>query len=226
LLSKLTIFSLFEVENDSKKIYIIRHGETDFNRLGIVQGSGVDTDLNEKGKQQALAFFEHFKNESFDKIYSSTLKRTHQSVIHFIEKGLKWSQHDGLNEISWGKREGKTPDASDNKYFAEITQNWTNGETHLKFEDGESPQEVSERQMAFLNLILQEKSEKKILIAMHGRALKILLSKIIHNDLSKMDSFDHTNLCLYLLTYNYSTNLFELILENDTTHLNSLKNTQ
>ena len=80
--------------------------------------------------------------------------------------------------------------------------------------------------MAFLKMILEEKSEKNILIAMHGRALKILLSKIIHNDISKMDYFEHTNLCLYLLTFNYSTNRFELILENDITHLKSLKNTQ
>ena len=122
------------MENYSKKIYIIRHGETDFNRLGIVQGSGVDSDLNDIGRHQALAFFECFKNQSFDKLYTSTLKRTHQSVIHFIENGLKWTQYTGLNEISWGKREGKIPDEDDNKYFAEITKNWTNGETHLKFE--------------------------------------------------------------------------------------------
>lgn len=226
MLPKLTLFFFSEVENNSKKIFIIRHGETDFNRLGIVQGSGVDSDLNETGRQQALAFFEFYKNESFDKIYSSTLKRTHQSIINFIEKGLNWTQHAGLNEISWGKREGKIPDEDDNKYFSEITQNWTNGQTQLKLEEGESPEEVAERQLEFLNLMLKEKSEKNILIAMHGRALKILLSKIIHNDLSKMDSFEHSNLCLYLLFYDYSTNQFELILENDVSHLNLLKNTQ
>ncbi|MFM8374363.1 MAG: histidine phosphatase family protein, partial [Bacteroidota bacterium] len=37
-------------------VYFIRHGETDFNRQGIIQGRGVDSDLNETGRQQARAF--------------------------------------------------------------------------------------------------------------------------------------------------------------------------
>jgi probable phosphoglycerate mutase len=40
-----------------KTIYLIRHGETDYNRRGVVQGSGVDSDLNEMGQAQATAFF-------------------------------------------------------------------------------------------------------------------------------------------------------------------------
>lgn len=203
-----------------KKIFIIRHGETDFNRNGIVQGSGIDSDLNEKGQLQALAFFEYYKNHSFDKIYTSSLKRTHQSVIHFLNKNIPWEQHDGLNEISWGNREGKKPDHLDNINFAEITKKWNAGHTHLKFENGESPEEVSKRQMDFIQYLLENKAENSVLIAMHGRALKILMAKLVYNDLSKMDHFEHTNLCLYQLIYNYSSNTFELKLQCDTTHLN------
>jgi len=43
-----------------KTIYIIRHGETDLNRLGIVQGRGMDTSLNEKGLEQAEAFYQAY----------------------------------------------------------------------------------------------------------------------------------------------------------------------
>jgi probable phosphoglycerate mutase len=39
-----------------KDIYLIRHGETDYNRMGVVQGSGIDADLNELGQRQAQAF--------------------------------------------------------------------------------------------------------------------------------------------------------------------------
>ena len=45
----------------SKKIYLIRHGQTDFNLQGIVQGSGVDADLNDTGKAQADFFYEKYK---------------------------------------------------------------------------------------------------------------------------------------------------------------------
>lgn len=210
----------------NKKIYIIRHGQTEFNKLGIVQGSGIDSDLNAMGKEQAAAFFEFYKHEIFDKIYTSTLKRTHQSVIHFIEKGIAWEQHEGLNEISWGNREGKLPDETDNKLFAEITEKWNTGETNLRFEEGESPEEVAERQSIFLEMLKSKKTEKNVLIAMHGRALKILLAKIIKNDLSLMDTFEHTNLCLYVLNFYYNTNTFELLKYNDTSHLTLSKNTQ
>ena len=53
----------------TKKIYITRHGQTDFNKKGIVQGSGVDSDLNETGRLQAEAFFKKFKDHPFDKLY-------------------------------------------------------------------------------------------------------------------------------------------------------------
>ena len=61
-----------------KDIYLIRHGETEYNRKGVVQGSGIDADLNELGQKQAEAFFAHYQDLPIDKIYTSALKRTHQ----------------------------------------------------------------------------------------------------------------------------------------------------
>ena len=57
-----------------KEIFIIRHGETDFNQLGIVQGKGVNSSINAKGTQQAQAFFEAYSNETFEKIYITKIK--------------------------------------------------------------------------------------------------------------------------------------------------------
>jgi 2,3-bisphosphoglycerate-dependent phosphoglycerate mutase len=206
-----------------KKIYLIRHGETEYNRLGIVQGSGIDAHLNATGQQQASAFFEYYKNETFDKIYTSALVRTHQSVKHFLAKNINWEQDSALNEISWGDREGKIPDNEDNMFFGDITKKWSGGQLHLKFTNGESPVDVAKRQAVFLEKMLLQKNENTILVAMHGRAMKILLATIICNDLSKMDLFEHTNLCLYLLEYNYNSNTFEIIKNNNTEHLKPVK---
>jgi broad specificity phosphatase PhoE len=209
-----------------KKIYIIRHGETDYNRHGIVQGSGVDSDLNELGNSQAEAFYQYYKHINFDKIYSSKLKRTHQSVKGFIAKKLNWVQHEGLNEICWGTREGKLPNENDNFYFSKTIKLWREGNTEIAFEGGESPNEVAARQTLFLEIMKEQKAENTILVAMHGRALRILLANIIDNDLSKMDEYEHTNLCLYIVNYNYDSNTYHLQLSNDTAHLNCLNNTQ
>ena len=68
-----------------KKIYLIRHGQTDFNVQGIVQGSGVDSSLNAAGYEQASRFFAAYKHLPFDKVYTSTLQRTQQSVQGFLD---------------------------------------------------------------------------------------------------------------------------------------------
>src|SRR5690606_38301771 len=90
----------------NKTIYIIRHGQTDLNFRGVVQGRGMDTDLNDLGRSQAEAFYQYYKNVPFDHIYTSTLKRTHQTVRNFIEKDIPWTQLSGLDEIGWGIYEG------------------------------------------------------------------------------------------------------------------------
>jgi broad specificity phosphatase PhoE len=118
----------------TKTIYLIRHGETDFNRQGVVQGSGVDSDLNELGQAQAEAFFQHYQHIPFDKVYTSGLKRTHQSVNKFLQKNLLWEQHTGLNEISWGVREGKIPNNRDNEYYKILIDSWIAGETNMPSE--------------------------------------------------------------------------------------------
>lgn len=66
-----------------KTIYIIRHGETDYNKQGIIQGGGIDSSLNELGRRQAQQFYQAYHHIQFDRIYTSELKRTHQSVAPF-----------------------------------------------------------------------------------------------------------------------------------------------
>ena len=142
-----------------KDIYLIRHGETDYNRMGVVQGSGIDADLNELGNRQAQAFFEHYQDLALDKIYTSALRRTHQSVKGFIDKGLPWEQYEGLNEISWGIREGRTPSNEDDAYYRNLVRTWRTGDVHIPSEEGESPIDVLERQKPVIELILSRREE-------------------------------------------------------------------
>jgi broad specificity phosphatase PhoE len=203
----------------TKTIYIVRHGETDYNKAGIVQGSGVNAPLNTLGMKQAAMFYEAYNQVVFDKVYTSTLLRTHQTAQLFIDQNIPWQQHHGLNEINWGSREGKLPDTAANLIFEKITEQWNLGHTHLAFDGGESPQQVAARQQEFWNQMLAQTSEQTVLIAMHGRAMKILLAQLLHNDLSKMDQYEHSNLCLYVLHYHYNSQEYQLKLANCTAHL-------
>jgi broad specificity phosphatase PhoE len=184
-----------------KKIYLIRHGQTDFNLQGIVQGSGVDAPLNELGRRQAAAFFDKYQHIHFDKVYTSTLQRAMQSVQGFIDKGIPHERHAGLNEINWGTREGSRITPEEDAYYHRLLQTWTEGETSLCIEGGESPDLVAARQKPVVDLILSRPEEETVLICMHGRAMRILLSQLLHYPLRCMDQFEHQNLCLYQLDY-------------------------
>jgi len=206
-------FSYMSVKN----IYIIRHGETEFNKLNIVQGSGVDTDLNETGQQQASAFFDAYHNFPFDHVYTSALKRSQQSVKGFLDKGLPHTILPELNEISWGDFEGRLQTVEQRLVYWEMINKWNAGELDAKIPNGESPLDVQEKQKPAARLILSNPNEQNILICMHGRAMKIFLCLLLNVPLTLMEEFQHTNLCLYQVAYDGTRCM--LVKRNDISHL-------
>jgi broad specificity phosphatase PhoE len=203
----------------SKKIYLIRHGQTDFNLQNIVQGSGVDTSLNDFGRAQAGAFFKTYGTIKFDKVYTSVLKRSQESVQQFIESGIPTEALAGLNEISWGTKEGHKITPEEDEYYHYMLKQWQLGNTSLRIEKGESPDDVVARMKPAMDHIMAQPNEETILICMHGRAIRILLCHLLNYPLKSMDMFEHQNLCLYLL--NYSGSMFSLE-RYDTDHLRLL----
>lgn len=205
---------------NTKKIYIVRHGQTDLNLKGIVQGSGVDSSLNDTGRAQALAFFNAYQHIPFDKVYTSALKRSQESVEKFRQLGIPFESLAGLNEISWGKKEGQPIAPEEDKYYHHMLDQWQKGNTALRIEGGESPEEVGKRMKPAVDHILNNENEKTILICMHGRAIRILLCYLLNYPLKSMDMFEHENACLYIV--NYTGSMFNVELYNNVAHLASV----
>ncbi len=202
---------------NTKKIYIVRHGQTDFNLQNIVQGSGVDSSLNARGIAQANAFYEYYKNISFDKIYTSTLKRTKETVKGFLDLGIPTESLSGLNEICWGSKEGYKITPDEDQYYHYMLKQWQLGNTYHRIEGGESPDDVVKRMKPAIDHIISKTEEQTVLVCMHGRAIRILLCMLLNYPLKSMDMFEHENLCLYLLHFNGSN--FTIRLHNDVSHL-------
>ena len=112
------------------RLYIIRHAETEYNRKGIIQGSEVDSDINDKGDTQAKLFYEYYKDINFDKIYVSALKRTFQTIRRFLDKGILYEKLKEFNEISWGINQGKSDDLED---YSKLINTWLSGNLDNKF---------------------------------------------------------------------------------------------
>ena len=200
-----------------KKIYLVRHGQTDFNLRGVVQGSGIDAPINETGRAQAKAFYEAYQNIAFDQVYHTALIRTRQSIESFISKGIPTTALPELNEISWGDYEGTPMTSEEGEYYKHMLHQWQIGNLDYAIAGGESPNVVAERMRKGIQKILEGPGET-ILVCMHGRAMRIFLSLIFNYDLRYMDQFEHSNLCLYLLEQ-LSDGTFVLRKGNDREHL-------
>ena len=200
-----------------RTIFLLRHGQTDFNVRGIVQGSGVDSSLNDTGRRQAAQFFAAYGQVPFDKVYTSTLRRTHESVQQFLDLGLPHEAHAGLNEISWGVREGTRITVEEDAEYRQVLAGWEAGDTHARLTGGESPEEVAARQRPFIELLKAREEEETVLVCMHGRAMRVMLCQLLNYPLSCMEGFEHSNLCLYKLEF--TGTLFTVKNFLDVTHL-------
>lgn len=208
------------MKNDSlyspKDIYIIRHGQTDFNVKQVVQGRGINSDLNETGLQQAKAFFDKYHPVDFDVIYTSKLKRTHQTIAHFLAKNIQHEIRENIDEIDWGIFEGVEHHPDLQKTYYDIISSWEKGNLTIKIEGGESAQDLVNRLQPFVNEI-KKSNHKSVLVCTHGRTLRVLMCLLLDKSVSEMDEFDHQNTCLYKLRFDGDE--FFLELENDLSHL-------
>jgi len=204
----------------NKTIYFIRHGETDYNRQGIVQGSGVDSSLNKLGRAQAQAFHDYYTEVNFEIVFTSTLQRTHQTVAPFVENGLKWEKWKEINEMNWGIFEGQKYKPSMRGYYKRMVGQWAKGNYKARLEGGESAAELSSRLNLFLDH-LKTRPEEMVLVCSHGRSLRCLLCLIKGQHLREMEGYKHSNTGLFKV--HLKDGVFEVELENDTQHLDKLK---
>ena len=135
------------------KLYIIRHAETEYNRKGIIQGSEVDSDINDIGESQANSFYEYYKDINFDKIYVSGLKRTFQTIRRFTENG---SSYEKLKEFNEQVKATK-------KVIKEKTQILKSKKADLEALSGESQEE--EKKLDALKAKAAKKVEPSLLLS-------------------------------------------------------------
>lgn len=197
-------------------LYFIRHGETEFNRLGIAQGSGVDSDLNEIGRRQAAAFYEYYHQEPFDLVVTSALKRTHQTAAGFLEKGLPWVIKPEINEINWGHNEGKPHTAESTAIYRNVIGEWQKGNFQAAFPGGESAAALGARLSMFIDW-LHTRPANHLLVVSHGRTMRALITLLKGKALTEMEGVPHANTACYSARLNEGK--FEFIMENDLRHL-------
>ena len=203
----------------TKEIYIIRHGETDYNKQGIIQGRTVDAPLNDRGRKQAEQFYAQYKHLNFAKVYTSSLQRTTESVLGFIQSGVAHEALAELDELSWGVYDGRLPHDKLKPGIKRIIRKWEAGHNDVKAFGGESPNEVRQRLATAWHYIVSDTLAKRVLVATHGRAMRILLCHVFNQPTEQMIRYGHHNLCVYRVDWDLDLKQPSLVIENDISHL-------
>lgn len=172
------------------KLYIVRHGKTDWNVKGLLQGS-ADIELNEEGISQAKELSKEINLDEIDICICSPLKRTKQTANLLVGDKVKIVYDDLIVERGFGDLEGKKI------IFDLIAPQWDyklNDSSH----NIESIRDCLERANSFLNKIKEEYPNKTILIVSHGSFMKALHFNLVgYNEDTDFLSFNPKNTTLY-----------------------------
>lgn len=163
-------------------LYIIRHGETEWNIIDRIQGQ-LDSFLTENGIKQAKKLSKKFGVIKFDAIFSSDLLRTRKTAeIINLDRKLKIETTKALRERTFGEYDGIMGHVYEKKikYLLEkfsklsIEEKWK-----FKFaRNYESDEELVSRMITFLREISVGYKGKNVLVVTHGGGIRTLLTRL------------------------------------------------
>ena len=148
------------------KVYIIRHGQTDWNKKGKIQGK-TDIELNEEGIEQAREATKKLENCDIDVIISSPLKRARKTAEIINEtKNVPIIFKEELEERGFGEFEGKTQqEFQDEIWNSEILANYN---LNKQYKGVETIQDLCDRVWNLIEDLKEEYYDKNILLVTHG----------------------------------------------------------
>jgi len=195
------------------KLYLIRHGQTELNKVRRFQGR-IDVPLNETGIGQAQKLALRLSSEPLDKIYTSPLSRAQQTAeIIRSNHQIDIMTNEELVEMSFGSLEGKT-------YWEvnEIFPDWNASVFDFTFAGGENLDNLVVRMKSFLDIVKKQDENSNILLVTHSGCLRVILCLLLGIDVNKWWQFKIDVASLTVV--DNVTQGAVLTLLNDTSHLN------
>lgn len=199
------------------RIYLIRHGETEWNKLQKTQGRSNNIPLSEEGIRQARLLAARLQEEEIDIVFSSELVRANETARIIAEPhGIEVKTYDELAEINFGCFEGLEYSQIKEQY-KEVYSLWSQSPHLANIPGGESIMELRERSMGRLNKILRENKGRNIVVVSHGITVKVLIACMLGIDLGNIHKIRQDNTSLNIFEYNEKGFTANVI--NDTCHL-------
>lgn len=183
-------------------IYLVRHGQSQANEAGIMQGSQIDTPLTELGKEQALFAKEKLQGIFFDQSYASPLKRAKQTAKIITRKDPRLDKR--LLEFDYGSWDGQKLSDIYQKYAQYFDENYNLLPNSWEASGGQTYVEVTTKVKSFLTDVQKKHKNETILVVSHGFTIKLLVAYLL--DIGKLESLNEPA----------NASVTKIVLKNDT----------
>ncbi len=197
------------------QLFLVRHGETDWNATEIFRGR-FDIELNQRGIEQALLTSKAFDNVPLDVVYSSPLSRAYDTASQIARQhGLQVAIEASLTDIDYGAWQGVSHEQVKNECPG-LYQLWNTAPQKVRFEGGESLDDVRKRAADFLGKLAGRHPGQNVVAVSHRVFNKVVLCYIlgldnshfwkIRQDTCAINVIEHTGLQGFMIRHLNETN--------------------
>ena len=198
-------------------LLIVRHGETEWNAEGRIQGH-TDIGLSENGAQQARSLGQRLADRQIDVAYSSDLKRTSETArLALGHRNVVLNETPRLREYHKGIFEGMTLTEIQTQFPDEYPK-YLEKDLSYAPDGGETTRDVSTRMASIFQEIKAKHLDETVLVVSHGGALRAAMVSLLGMPLEGNWSFVFGN-CGLTMVDTFADNAV-LRLFNDTSHIN------
>jgi broad specificity phosphatase PhoE len=201
-------------------VYLIRHGQTAWNREEIFRGR-TDISLNEVGFREAELIGEYLKGKDIHVIYSSPLLRARETARRIAQVfNLKVLSLEGIIDMSFGKWEGR-PLKEVQIFDKELYLQWREKPHLVRLPEGETLDEIRVRAMAAVEGVLRFHHGMNIVLVSHRVINKVIICSVLGIDNSHFWQIAQDTAAINLIQFKEGKYILSLL--NETCHLKTLK---
>ncbi|MGB9791544.1 MAG: histidine phosphatase family protein [Thermacetogeniaceae bacterium] len=201
------------------RLFLVRHGETKWNREEVFRGQ-IDVELNERGREQARLTAEALSGLKLAAVYASPLSRAMETARIIAEPhGLDVGILEGLNDLDYGNWQGLSHVEVRERY-PDLYREWATRPHTVRFEGGESLDDVRERAVAALQEIAERHRGQNVVAVSHRVVNKVLLLAFLGLDNSHFWNIKQDTCAINVIEFHPNRYVISRI--NDTCHLHPI----
>ena len=201
-------------------IYLVRHGQTAWNKEEIFRGR-TDIPLDETGLKQAEMVGQYFKGMEIHRVFSSSLSRAWQTAEKVAEPhNLKVQPLQGILDMSFGNWEGR-PHQEIRETDSKTYRQWVETPHLVRLPGGEGLDDVRVRAMAGMEEVIRAHPGKTLVLVTHRDVNKILICAILGLDNSHFWQITQDTTAINLIQHKGGKYILSLM--NETCHLKPLR---